>query len=87
MTSSITYTQRQYYCVKSVRIRSYSGVYFPAFGLTTERYSVSLSIQSECREILRLSPYSARIRENTDQNNPEYGHFLRSVCRKVKSPV
>ena len=35
------------HCVKSVRIRSCSGPYFPAFGL------------------------------NTDQNNYEYGHFLR----------
>ena len=26
------------HCVKSVRIRSYSGPYFPAFGLSTERY-------------------------------------------------
>ena len=31
-----------------VRIRSYSGLYFPAFGLNTKRYSVSLRIQSEC---------------------------------------
>ena len=36
------------HCGKSVRIRSYSGPYFPAFGL------------------------------NMDQNNSEYGHFLRS---------
>ena len=36
------------HCVKSVRIRSFSGPYFPAFGL------------------------------NTDQNNSEYEHFLRS---------
>ena len=28
---------------------------------------------------------SARMRENTDQNNSEYGHFLRSVCYKVIS--
>ena len=27
---------------------------------------------------LTISPYSVRIRENADQNNPEYGHFLRS---------
>ena len=46
--------------VKSVRIRSYSGPYFPAFGRNTERYFV-------------------RMRENTDQNNSEYGHFLRSA--------
>ena len=31
-------------CVKSVRIQSYSGPYFPALGLTTERYGVSLRI-------------------------------------------
>ena len=24
-----------------------------------------------------ISPYSVRIRENADQKNPEYGHFLR----------
>ena len=26
-----------------------------------------------------ISPYSIRMRENTDQNNSEYGHFLRSM--------
>ena len=26
-----------------------------------------------------MSPYSVRMRENTDQNNFEYEHFLRSV--------
>ena len=31
------------------------------------------------RRILRISPYSVRMRENTDQNNSEYGHLLRSV--------
>ena len=31
-------------------IRSYSGPYFPAFGLDTERYSVSLRIQCKCRK-------------------------------------
>ena len=29
-------------CVKSVRIRSFAVPYFPAFGLNTEKYSVSL---------------------------------------------
>ena len=56
--------------MKSVRIRSYSGPHFPAFGLNTERYGVSLRIQS---------PYSVQMREYADQNNSEYGHFLRSV--------
>ena len=39
---------------------------FSAFGLTTERYSVSLRIQSKCR----------KMRVNADQNNSEYEHFI-----------
>ena len=39
------------HCVKSVRIRSFSGPYFLVFGLNTERYRVSLRIQSECVKI------------------------------------
>ena len=35
----------------SVRIWSYSGPDFPAFGLNKERYSVSLRIQSDCGKI------------------------------------
>ena len=34
--------------VKIVRIWSYSGPYFPTFGLNKERYGVSLRIKSEC---------------------------------------
>ena len=41
----------QNHCLKSVRIWSFFGPYFPAFGLNTERYAVSLHIQSECRKI------------------------------------
>ena len=45
------------HCVKSVRIRSYSGPYFPAFGLNMERYSVSLHIQSKYGKMLtRITP-------------------------------
>ena len=46
--------------VEGVRIRSFSGPYFPAFGLNTERYTVSLRIQSEYRKI------QTRITPNTD---------------------
>ena len=42
-------------------------------------WSVFSRIRTENGEILRISPYSVRIRENTDQNNSEYGHFLISV--------
>ena len=51
---------QDYHSVKIVRIRGYSGPYFPGFGLNTERYSVSLRIQSECGKIL------TRITPNTD---------------------
>ena len=35
------------------------------------------SIQTKYGEILLISQYSVRMRENTDQNNYEYGYFLR----------
>ena len=37
--------------MKSVRIRSFSGPYFLAFGLSLERYGTSLRIQYECEKI------------------------------------
>ena len=46
---------------------AFPGPYFPAFALNTERYSVSLCIQSECRKI--------RARKNS-----VFGHFSRSAC-------
>ena len=48
------------HCVKSVRIRSYSDPYFPAFGQNTERYGPSLCIQSKCGKM------RTRITPNTD---------------------
>ena len=62
------------HCVKSVRIRSYCGPHFSAFGLNTERRSIF--------------PYSVRMQENVDQNTSEYGHFLgsdRGVARITKN--
>ena len=45
------------HCVKSVRIRSYSGLHFAAFGQNTNRYCVSLCIQSECGKMrIRITP-------------------------------
>ena len=37
--------------MKNVRIRSFYGPHFPAFELNTERYGVSLRIQSKCGKI------------------------------------
>ena len=45
------------------------------------------SILTEYGEILRISPYSVLVWENMDQNNSEYGHFLRSVEDSVFSPI
>ena len=51
------------HCVKSVQLRSFSGPYFPVFGLNTETSK---------------SPYSVRIQENTDQKNSVFRHFSRN---------
>ena len=42
-------------------------------------WSVFSGIRTEYGEILRISPYSVRMPENTDQNNSEYRQFLRSA--------
>ena len=42
---------QSFHWVKSVRIWSFYGLYFPAFELNTERYFVSVRIQSECGKI------------------------------------
>ena len=49
--------------VKSVRIRSFSGLCFPAFELN----------------LLCKSPYSTQMRENTEQKISRNGHFSRSA--------
>ena len=51
-----------FHCMKSVQIRNFSAPYFPAFRLNTERYSISLRIQSKCGKI--------RTRKNS-----VFGHF------------
>ena len=54
----VLYRSANRHCVKSVRIRSYTGLHFPAFELNTERYSVSLRSQSKCGKTkTRIIPY------------------------------
>ena len=70
--------------VKSVRIRSYSGPHFPAFGLNTERYGVSLCIDSECGKI------RTRIDPNTDTFNagiPTTANWIKIVLKIVPKLV
>ena len=48
----------QVHCLKSVLIRSFSGSYFPVFGLNTERYGVRENAEqnnSEYENFLRSS--------------------------------
>ena len=55
------------HCVKSIRIWSFPGPYFPSFGLDTKRSERSLRIQSG---------YGKKL---TKKINSEYGHFSRSA--------
>ena len=48
-------------------------------------WSIFSSIRTEYGEIRSISPYSVRMQENTDQNNFEHGHSLRSVTSQVKN--
>ena len=50
LVSNERYDQTSY-CVKSVRIQSFPGQYFPAFELNTEKFGVSLYNQSKCGKI------------------------------------
>ena len=62
---------RYLHWVKSARIRSYL-------------WSVFSRIWTEYWDILRISPYSVRMRENTGQKNSQYGH---SSLREVGDSV
>ena len=48
---NLSILRKDLHCVKSVRIRSFSGLYFPTFGTNTETHGLPLRIQSECGEI------------------------------------
>ena len=65
---------------ESVRIQGYSGPYFPAFGLKTERCGLFLRIQSKCGKIW------TRIIPNTDTFHAVYHciYFFISTIRPCK---
>ena len=96
MTISLTHKNR--HCLKSVRIRSYSGTYFPAFWLNTERYKVSLHIQYECGKIrTRITPntvtfYAVRGSNSSSQRvylnlgNPKIRTLISYTSRKFAEP-
>ena len=66
------------YCVKSVRIRSYSGRYFPAFGLNT--------VQLECGKIwTRITPNIGTSHSNKLKST--FIAFINASCRKWTANV
>ena len=80
--------------IYSLLYRSYSGPHFPALGLNTETYGVSLRIQSECAKIwIRITPntdtfYAVTVSKslthsraifNTATNMQEYGFSLTCI--------
>ena len=65
------------HCVKSVCIWSYSGPYFPVFGLNTERKGVSLRIQSKCRYVITISiTISIKFAKKVESKNCLSQNFL-----------
>ena len=47
----LQFQHKDTHCVKSIRVWSFSGLRFPAFGLNREIWEVNLRIQSKCRKI------------------------------------
>ena len=43
-------------------------------------YSPGVSLREKCPDSELIWFVFCRMRENADQNNSEYGHFLRKVC-------
>ena len=71
---------KQKHCVKSVRIRSYPGPYFPTFGLNAERHGVSLCIQSECGKIQTwITPNTDTFYVVKESDNSTIGYPIRFV--------
>ena len=64
-------------CVKSVRIGSYSGPHFPAFGLNTERYSVFSPTAGKSERKFELIDLCITF----DVVNTAYGFFCKHICK------
>ena len=60
------------HCVKSVHIWSYSGPHF-----------LRIFLHSDMEYLFVFSPNTGKSGKNADQNNSEYGQFLRSDTRTI----
>ena len=83
---------RDYHCVKSVSIRSFSVPCFSAFGLNTESYSVSFRIQSEYGKIrTRKTPITDFFTQCIIHTSDSHSSEIPRVCcilfrRKIALP-
>ena len=82
------------HCVKNVHIRSYSGPYFPAFGLNTERSPYSVQVRektdqtnSEYRHFSRSIWFYVVFRRHTMEHllNISYGENIRKKYEELLS--
>ena len=71
----ILHTAVSCHCVKSVRIRSFSGAHFPRTFRHTDW------VRRDTSYLLVFSSNAGKCGKNADQNNSEYRHFLRSMHR------
>ena len=81
--------QAQLATFKCNRIRSFSGQYFPTCGLNTERYSVSLRVQSECgkyrpEKLLIRTLFAQWLAELKD---PHYSRFEEVFLKTLNNAV
>ena len=81
--------QAQLATLKCNRIRSFSGQYFPTCGLNTERYGVSLRVQSECgkyrpEKLLIRTLFAQWLAELKD---PHYSRFEEVFLKTLNNAV
>ena len=67
----------KYIAINTLRKKcAYSELFWSAFSRIRTKYG----------QILRISPFSVLMRENTERNNSEYGHVLRSDTYGLTCP-
>ena len=82
-SSCLYYHLKLSYCHTDASTYNHSRDWFKNLSLTLRKacpyselfWSAFSRIRTEYGKIIRVSPYSVRMRENTDQSNSEYGHF------------
>ena len=82
-----------WHCVESIRIRRFSGQYFPAFGLNTEYlsvfspYGVYLRIQSKCGKIRTRKTPNIDTFHAVNAISLWQGLIRKPGQRRIKNPI